>query len=138
VADVSSAHVVGVPEQFVAPLDQEHPYSAEQADCVAFPLHGVTDPEHVELHEHPYCVAHAAGDPSELQDERVPVHAPAVQLQLYWDEHSDAVVIDAQAVSVPVQGVFHMHPALVQRFDEAYDEHADGVPLHTYSARLAL
>jgi hypothetical protein len=47
-------------------------------------------------------------------------------------------VIDAHCVSVPVQEVVHEHPALLQRVDEAYAEHAVGVPLHTYSPRLAL
>jgi hypothetical protein len=59
----------------------------------------------------------------------VPEHDP-VQLQLYWDEQSDEVVIDAQGVSVPVQDVAHEQPALLQRLDEAYVVHADGVPVH--------
>jgi hypothetical protein len=135
---VSCEHAVGVPEQLVAPVDQEHPYSPEQADGVAFALQGVTDPEQVDVQEQPYCVPHAVGVLSELQGVIVPVQAPAVQLQLYWFEHDDADVSDAQGVSVPVQGVDHEHPALVQRFDAAYVEHADAVPLHTYSPRLAL
>jgi hypothetical protein len=84
VEPVSCEHAVGVPEQLVAPLDQEHPYSREHAAAVAFALQGLIDPEQVELQEQPYCVAHAVDVASELQGVIVPLHVPAVQLQLYW------------------------------------------------------
>jgi hypothetical protein len=138
VASVRAEHAVGVPAQLVAPVDQEHPYSAEHAAAVAFEAHGFTDPEQVVVQEQPYWVAHALCVDSELQGVIVPVHAPAVQVQLYWLEQADDVVSDEQPVSVPVQGVFQVHPALAQRLDEEYEEHAVGVPLHTYSPRLEL
>jgi hypothetical protein len=138
VAAVRSEHAVGVPAQLAAPVDQEHPYSEEHVVGVAFEAQGLTDPEQVVVHEQPYCVAHALCVVSEPQAVIVPVHAPAVQVQLYWYPHCDAVVSEEQAVSVPVQGVFHVHPALLQRLDEEYEEHAVGVPLHTYSPRLEL
>jgi hypothetical protein len=119
VVAVSCEQTVGVPAQLVVDVDQEHPYSAEHAVDVAFEPQGLTVPEQPEvLQEQPDCVAHPVDVGKELQGVTVPLHVP-VQLQLYWDVQSDDVVIDAQAVSVPVQGVVHEQPPLAQSEDEA-------------------
>jgi hypothetical protein len=110
--------------------DQEQPYSAEHADDVMFELQGVTVPEQVDVQEQPYCAEHAVDVVFAVQSDSVPLHVPPFHEQPLWYEHVDDDVIEAQGVSVPVQLVVHVQPALLQRLDEAYVSHVDGVPLH--------
>jgi hypothetical protein len=79
----------------------------------------VTVPEQVELQVHPYSAEHADCVVFELQGVIVPPHVPGFQLQPYWYVHSAEDVMEAHGVSVPVQAVDQVQPALLHRLDEA-------------------
>jgi hypothetical protein len=99
--------------------DHVHPYSAEHAVDDGFWAHGVTVPLQVADQLHPYSAEHAVDVVFVLQGVTVPLHVPGFQVHPDWVWQVDCVVSDVHAVSVPVQAVVHVQPALLQRLDEA-------------------